>query len=103
MGANRMRANGTHFFNNRRIPIKISRIPTSGRTYLDAESDFIKLEAPSSSSGKGIKLKSINLFNPKNNRIRASIKLRILVKVEFIGDGFELLKYSKKRNTATFG
>lgn len=52
--------------------------------------------------GKGIKLKLINLFNLKKIRIKVKMIWRILVKVEFISDGFELFKYNEKRNIVIF-
>lgn len=88
IGTNTSKAKGTHFLNSNNSPMKISKKPIRGNTYPEAESELIKLEAPSGSWGRGIKLKSINLFNPKNISMRAKTMRRILVNVEFISDGF---------------
>ena len=55
MGTKRMSEKAIHFLDNKRIPIKISNKPTTGKTYPVAASEFINSEAFSGNFGDGIK------------------------------------------------
>jgi len=84
IGTKSNKAKGTHLRSNNKTPIKISRAPTTGKTYPVADRELIKELSSKGINGVGIKSNCMNLFNPKKMRISAKIKLRILVKVEFI-------------------
>jgi hypothetical protein len=57
IGTSRINANDTHLLNTRRIPTKISKIATTGRTYPVLLRVSINNDASSSKVGVGKKLK----------------------------------------------
>ena len=97
IGASKIRANGTHFLNNNKIPIKISRQATTYKTYPVLFKDSMKLAAAGVISKIG--MNAINLFAPNISNETPSNMRKIVVKVEFImaiGLVLLLLKDNKK-------
>ena len=82
IGASKIRANGTHFLNNNKIPIKISRQATTYKTYPVLFKDSMKLAAAGVISKIG--MNAINLFAPNISNETPSNMRKIVVKVEFI-------------------
>jgi len=95
IGANKIKAKGTHFFIINSTPTYTSIIPTNGRTYPVAPNDFINSFAFSGNEGGGIKPDSTkimtSLLAPNTMRINPNTKRIILVKLEFIREIFELV------------
>ena len=72
IGANKIKAKGTHFFNNNNPPIITSRIPTIGKIYPVVLSEFKK--SPAAPVGVSIGIKRKNLLAPNTtNTIPKSI------------------------------
>ena len=82
IGAKRIKAKATHFFNNNKAPIQTSRIPTKGNIYPVAPNEFIKSAAPPVGMGNGIKCK--NLLLPKTTSKTPKDILTSKVNCEFI-------------------
>lgn len=82
IGANNIRAKGTHFLVNNSKPIIISKTPTTCKTYPEAFKESIKSFAKPVISGNGTKCK--NLFSPKTNNNTPKRILIILVNNEFM-------------------
>lgn len=82
IGAKRINAKATHFLKRSIAPIRISRIPTMGKTYFVSFKESIKFPAFSGNSGNGMNPK--NLFRPKATSISPRIILAIFVNCEFI-------------------
>lgn len=72
IGANNIRAKATHFFNKSKTPIKTSKIPTTGKIYPVAPSEFKKSPAVPVGGSIGIKCKNLlapNTINKSPNTI----------------------------------
>ncbi|MFT6825807.1 MAG: hypothetical protein ACJAYD_000355 [Patiriisocius sp.] len=82
MGANKIRAKGTHFLISNNKPIMISRDATTYKTYPVLFRDSMKLAAAMGMSKSG--MNGVNLFIPKINKERLNNTRKIVVKVEFI-------------------
>lgn len=82
IGASNISANAIHFLNRSMAPIITSKIPTIGKIYPVAPSEFIKSPAEPVGGGKGIKCK--NLLLPKTtNKIPKTMRTS-KVNCEFI-------------------
>jgi hypothetical protein len=82
MGANKIRAKGTHFLTSNNKPIMTSRDATTYKTYPVLFRDSMKLAAAVGMSKSG--MNGVNLFMPKTNKERLNNTRKIVVKVEFI-------------------
>jgi hypothetical protein len=89
IGANKIKANAIHFFNNNIIPIIISKTPKTGNIYPVAFNELIN--SPAEPVGASIGIKANNLLAPKTKRASPKAILIMVVNMEFIGGSFELV------------
>ncbi|GER58600.1 hypothetical protein ULMA_07080 [Patiriisocius marinus] len=82
MGANSIKANGTHLFRINKSPINTSSAATMYNTYPVLSNELIKFAAAGAISNIGIN--GTNLLIPNTSKVIPNKKRKIVVKVEFI-------------------